>query len=38
MDKKPAKRFIEMAGLNLSIASATFFIGPAIRKVFEVEA
>ena len=31
------KRFIEMAGLSLSIASATFFIGLAIRKVFGVE-
>jgi VIT1/CCC1 family predicted Fe2+/Mn2+ transporter len=30
------KRFIEMAGLSLSIASATFFIGLAIRKVFGV--
>ena len=31
------KRFIEMAGLSLSIASATFFIGLAIRKIFGVE-
>ena len=31
------KRFIEMAGLSLSIAFATFFIGLAIRKVFGVE-
>ena len=31
------KRFLEMAGLSLSIASATFFIGLAIRKVFGVE-
>jgi len=28
------KRFIEMAGLSLSVASATFFIGLAIRKSF----
>lgn len=31
------KRFIEMAGLSVSIASATFFIGLAIRKVFGVD-
>lgn len=31
------KKFIEMAGLSLSIASATFFIGLAIRKIFGVE-
>lgn len=31
------KRFIEMAGLSLSIAAATFFIGLAIRKIFGVE-
>jgi len=31
------KRFAEMAGLSLSIACATFFIGLAIRKIFSVE-
>lgn len=31
------KRFIEMAGLSLSIAIATFFIGLMIRKIFGVE-
>lgn len=31
------KKFIEMAGLSLTIASATFFIGLAIRKVFGVD-
>jgi len=31
------KRFAEMAGLSLSIACATFFIGLAIRKIFGVE-
>lgn len=31
------KRFIEMAGLSLSVAFATFFIGLAIRKIFGVE-
>jgi VIT1/CCC1 family predicted Fe2+/Mn2+ transporter len=31
------KRFIEMAGLSLSIAAITFFIGMAIRKIFGVE-
>lgn len=31
------KRFIEMAGLSLSIAVATFFIGLAMRKMFGVE-
>jgi VIT1/CCC1 family predicted Fe2+/Mn2+ transporter len=31
------KRFIEMAGLSLSIAVATFFIGLAMRKIFGVE-
>lgn len=31
------KRFLEMAGLSLSIACATFFIGLVIRKVFGVD-
>lgn len=31
------KRFVEMAGLSLSIAAITFFIGMAIRKIFGVE-
>jgi vacuolar iron transporter family protein len=31
------KRFIEMTGLSLRIASATFLIGLAIRKVFGVD-
>ncbi len=31
------KRFMEMAALSLSIASATFFIGLAVRKIFGVE-
>ena len=31
------KRFIEMAGLSLSIAVVTFFIGLAMRKIFGVD-
>lgn len=31
------KRFLEMAGLSLSIAVVNFFIGMAIRKIFGVE-
>jgi len=31
------KRFMEMAGLSLSIAATTFFIGLAMRKIFGVE-
>ncbi|MBP7088455.1 MAG: VIT1/CCC1 transporter family protein [Candidatus Omnitrophica bacterium] len=31
------KRFIEMAGLSLSIAFLTFFIGLLVRKVFGIE-
>lgn len=31
------KRFIEMAGLSLSIAAMTFFIGLAMRKIFGVD-
>lgn len=31
------RRFMEMAGLSLSIAVVTFFIGLAMRKVFGVE-
>jgi VIT1/CCC1 family predicted Fe2+/Mn2+ transporter len=31
------KRFAEMAGLSLSIAAFTFFIGLGIRKVFGVD-
>jgi len=31
------KRFTEMAGLSLSVATATFFIGLLIRKVFHID-
>ena len=30
-------KFMEMAGLSLSIAAVTFFIGLAIRKIFGVD-